>query len=97
MSPLHPRVPPSSIRLGAYLLGFGVEVFTFIGRYFDQNHLCVRLTAQIFNDVSDAEVLADAVLGLRGNYSNLPEVPEVSGSIVENPVVASFFATKGRA
>lgn len=34
--------------------------------------LCVRLTAQVFNDAADAEALGRAVLDLGGRYDQLP-------------------------
>ena len=41
--------------------------------------LCVRLTCQIFLEISDFEKLANAVVELKGDYSGFNVAKEVSG------------------
>eukprot|EP00668_Euglena_longa_P014739 GGOE01018757.1.p1 GENE.GGOE01018757.1~~GGOE01018757.1.p1 ORF type:complete len:668 (-),score=225.53 GGOE01018757.1:40-2043(-) len=69
------QTPDVAHRLMHYLaICHNINVFCFIGTY-DIPRLCVRLTAQVFNDVSDAEALGHAVLGLGRNYNQLPYIP----------------------
>eukprot|EP00667_Euglena_gracilis_P004335 EG_transcript_4357 len=69
------QTPDVAHRLMYYLaMHRDIHVFCFVGTY-DVPRLCVRLTAQVFNDAADAEALGRAVLDLGGRYDQLPYVP----------------------
>jgi len=67
--------PESALRLMYFLaVQHRMQAFCFVGNY-GVPTLCVRLSAQVFGHVSDAEALGWAILGLNGEYGGLPLIP----------------------